>query len=175
VSYRSGPLVQGPCADARLNRGLKRASLGSTRETDEQNEKSSDSALALLTWARVVLSLSLIGLAAVHVIFPEPIVDAVFLGLLVFAGRVWFFDFRSVEWLKIREDRGQIRRGKDAGPTPSVSEAIRLVHSTVRDLALGHEPRLPAQGLVRRSCHERTEGSVVSGGDVRGSREMKLS
>lgn len=93
--------------------------------TNEQSDKAADAALSLPTWLRAGLCLSLAGLAVVHVIFPKLAIDAVFLGLLAFAALVWFFDFRSIEWLGIRAERRQIKRAKEAldkgaaAPTPT--------------------------------------------------------
>lgn len=92
----------------------------------QNHDESTDApVLALPRWGRIGLAGILVDLAVVHVLYPELAIDAVFLGLLAFAGLVWFFDFESIEWLGIRAQRRRIRAARAAlQKAPKATAAI---------------------------------------------------
>ncbi len=81
-----------------------------TNHSDEPHQP----LLTLRPWLRGLISLFLVALAVSHVLWPDIPIDAVFLGLLAFAGLLWFFDVDSIEWQGIRARRRQIAKVRAA-------------------------------------------------------------
>ena len=80
-------------------------------DTDAADPKSKrHSVLRLPNWQRRLGALLAAGVAATHLIWPTAPIDGVFLGLLVFAAVLLFFDVETLEWqgMKLRQ------RSKDA-------------------------------------------------------------
>lgn len=81
-----------------------------TNHSDEPHQP----LLTLRPWLRGLISLFLVALAVCHLLWPDIPIDAVFLGLLAFAGLLWFFDVDSIEWQGIRARRRQIAKARAA-------------------------------------------------------------
>ena len=131
------------------------------------DEKDKETALVSLpTWVRSSVTAGVGGLAVAHLIWPRLAIDGVFLGLLGFAALVWFFDFKSIEWLGVHAQRREIQRRERAllkAPPPKPVETpepptLVTVHTRPADL---NPPTNPRDQFLWAAEHIRIELVVL--------------
>jgi hypothetical protein len=99
--------------------------------------------ISLSNRSRWAVAVTLVGLAGVHLKWPDVAIDSTFLGLLAFAGLVLLFDVDRIEWLGVRAKR----RALDAETAhvktlPIPSTAVEPSPPTFAPVRLEAEPEL---------------------------------
>jgi hypothetical protein len=131
---------------------------------DSSHNSSKPAVLNLTLWTRRALCISLLALAAIHLIWPELAIDAVFLGLLALAALLWFFDVESIEWQGIRARRREIARAKEAidslSPPPDKAlpltvPALRFEEPSTAEIRAGMPHSIPIEAELPYSPIER--------------------
>lgn len=124
-----------------------------------------------------------VGLAILHVVFPDIAIDAVFLGLLAFGAFIWFFDLKSLSFQGLEATRREIAEASMAvrkapaaqydvkvlPPEPALQsgdesatekESLTTVHSSATDLNV---PEDPTRRLIWGAEQVRIELIILAG------------
>lgn len=152
--------------------------------SEEQDRDERPPLLRLGAVPRIAITLVLLGLAGLHAFKPDLGIDGVFLGLLAFAGFVYFFDIESLDWQGIRA-RKRVREAKTALevtlrdapgppglPSPKAPEITGADAARLNEAAIVHtveirEPSDPLESLLWNVEQIRVELTVLAGNSGR--------